>query len=221
MNRKKKGILAIINISFFLLLVLSIIVPVERKKVAYSDTDISIYDSVSKVPIIGAITDDRSVEINFSLYDEKLYGVNLFFYAEGEVTEGEVTCTLKYGKEELEQVIFSTKELFTLMDSSSINAKEIVFNSRPVLSGEYTLVLEGKNIDPQTRIAMYGSRSTGHHMSYVNKTAQNYYDVLYTLETVEWKHPYIWITSLLLAMSILFSCICFIGNKENECEVTK
>ena len=52
---------------------------VERKTAAYTNTDITRYKSLNTIPNWDQITNNRTAEINFSLYGEKLYGIDLFF----------------------------------------------------------------------------------------------------------------------------------------------
>lgn len=215
---KKKLVLIIINIIVFFVLICSILLPVDRKTAKYSNTDIDMYSGLSSVPVIGTITNNRKAELRFSVYNERLYGMSLFFKAVGKNTEGEINCILKFDDEDIEQCVIPVRELFALMNNSAINAKEIIFKSRPALSGEYILVLEGKNIDSQTQISLYGNNSSERYVDYVNADYQNYTGILYIVETLEEKRPYIWTASLILIMSLLFSYLSYSSDKEKKVE---
>ena len=79
MNKQLKWVLRVINIGCFLALILSCIVPIERKETLTSNIDVSSYGNLHSIPRIGSITDEKQMKLKFNLYDEKLYGVNLYF----------------------------------------------------------------------------------------------------------------------------------------------
>ncbi len=218
MKKKLRNILIMVNALAVILFALAIIVPIERKTVKFSDVDISSYNGKWAVPKLGAVTNQRSAEIAFSLYNEKLYGISLFFYADGEVEDGEVLCTLQCDGEELETVVIPVKELFVLMRGASVNAREIIFQSRPDSPGRYTLILEGRNIDPDTRISLFGKHGTQHYASFETKENGKFRDILYIIETIKPEHPYIWAASLILALSLMITALIYMDGWEKRFE---
>ena len=96
MGKKRKAVMLGVNVFLVLALLWSVVFTVDRKNAAYTNTDIERYKSLNTIPKLGAVTNSRTAEIRFSLYDEKLYGIALFFYASGEDTDGEIVCSLKH-----------------------------------------------------------------------------------------------------------------------------
>ena len=221
MNERRKYVLISINLIFLVIFILSLCISVDRKAAKYSGTDISMYSNRASIPVIGGITDNRTAEMTFRLYDERLYGVSLFFYAEGENDDGDIICTLQYDGEEVDEAVIPVKELLLLMKGSSLEAKEIIFKTTPSYSGEYTLCLKGNGIDPGTRISLYGSRNQERYMRYINSGCQKYNEILYSIEILESNHPYVWATTLVLVMSLLFSYIICINSRERKLEVAE
>lgn len=206
------------NVLAGLLFILALVIPVDRKIVKFSDVDISTYNGKWAVPKIGAVTNQSSIEIEFSLYNEKLYGIALYFCADGEIEDGTVQCTLQLDGQDLETVEIPVKELFVFMRGASINPKEIIFNSKPSASGRYRVVLKGENIDPQTRISLFGKHGTQHYASIVTKENGNFRDIIYMIETIEPEHPYIWAAAMILALSLLISTIIYMDDWEKRIE---
>ena len=85
--------------------------------------------------------------------------------------------------------------------------------------GKYTLTLEGKDISEKTRVSLYGSRDSDHLLKYENANYDEYIEIIYSLKILTPQHPFIWMTSMLLAFSILFSSIIYIGSKEKKVRV--
>ena len=79
MNKQLKWVLRVINIGCFLALILSCIVPIERKETLTSNIDVSSYGNLHSIPRIGSVADEKQMKLKFNLHDEKLYGVNLYF----------------------------------------------------------------------------------------------------------------------------------------------
>ena len=218
MKKKSAILMRTINILFFVLWLFSIVFPIERKTVYYENTDISSYGSLGSIPKIGAITNNRSAELRFSLYNETLYGICLYFYVDSDDDQGNINCTLTCDGKEIEKQIITVKELLALKKGNVINAKELILKNRSVCSGEYVLILEGENISPETRISLYGNRNAEKYLDYANADYQNYNGILYIIEVVEDQHPYIWATTFSLVMSLLFSYIIWIGYREKKIE---
>ena len=216
MNKEKK-MFVLLNIVFCIFFIVGIFFVEERRETLYFNTDTSMYSGVSNIPKIGAITNDRAAEIKFSLFDKKLYGISFFFYVSGEDDTGEISCTLQYDGENIETVTFPVKELFALSEKENLSAKEIVFKTTPSFSGEYTLSLNGKNIDSQTRISFYGNNSSeNRYVNYVNGDYQEYTEVLYILSIYEQQHPYLWYAFLIFALEIIISFLFYLDNKEKK-----
>lgn len=217
--QKKITVLFIINMFFAVLLTASLIIPSKGKKVMLSNMDISMYSSFESIPVIGAVTEDRAAEISFQLYGEKLYGICLYFYVGGQTDSisddgSKLTCTLKSGEKQIGYTEVPIKELASMMSEESLNAKELVFDCDEVLAGEYTLLIEGEGIPADTRIALYGNRSTARHLEYVNVGYDKHDGILYSVEVVTSEHPFVWSAALLLALSFLFSCIIYMDDGE-------
>ena len=85
MGKKRKAVMLGVNVFLVLALLWSVVFTVDRKNAAYTNTDIERYKSLNTIPKLGAVTNSRTAEIRFSLYDEKLYGIALFFYASGKI----------------------------------------------------------------------------------------------------------------------------------------
>lgn len=213
MSRKNRWIIYGVNLLLIIAVLWSGAFSVERKTAAYTNKDITRYKSLNTIPKLGSITNNRTAEINFSLYDEKLYGIDLFFYVSGEDTKGDITCTLKKDGDVISSQVIEVKELFALMSETELQPKEILFGGYSC-DGEYTLLLEGNNIAKQTRISLYGNRENEYFLNYVNANYQNYNNILYIVETLKPKHPYLWVCLFLLSMSLVFSVIIFINDKE-------
>ena len=56
------------------------------------------------------------------------------------------------------------RELISMQSNASINETELYLKTSEKQSGKYTLLLQGKNISPETRVALYGSRNADHIM---------------------------------------------------------
>ena len=191
--KKIRNILICINLVFVLCFLAALFVPVERKDTLYSSTDASIYDKKYMIPKLGAITDSRDAEIRFDLYDKQIYGIGLYFCVDGTI-----------------------RELISMQSNASINETELYLKTSEKQSGKYTLLLQGKNISPETRVALYGSRNADHMLSYVNANSDNVADIFYSLEVMEPQHPYIWMAAMILSMSLLFSYLIYSDLKEKK-----
>ena len=154
MNKQLKWVLRVINIGCFLALILSCIVPIERKETLTSNIDVSSYGNLHSIPRIGSVTDEKQMKLKFNLYDEKLYGVNLYFGVDGDDENGKVTCAIEYNNETLTKQTFSVKELASLTEGSSLNSVEILLDDFEKRDGEYTVVIKGTGISPETRVSL-------------------------------------------------------------------
>ena len=137
MNKQLKWVLRVINIGCFLALILSCIVPIERKETLTSNIDVSSYGNLHSIPRIGSVTDEKQMKLKFNLYDEKLYGVNLYFGVDGDDENGKVTCAIEYNNETLAKQTFSVKELASLTEGSSLNSVEILLDDFEKRDGDY------------------------------------------------------------------------------------
>lgn len=214
--KKIRNILICVNLVFVLCFLAALIIPVDRKDTLYSSTDASIYDKKNMIPKLGGITDSREAEIRFSIYNKEIYGIGLYFYVDGTDEEGTIKCTLKSGDQVVAEDTVTVRELMATQSSSTINETELYLRTNAKESGEYTLILQGENISPETRVALYGSRNADHILSYVNANSDNVADIFYSLETMEQQHPYIWMTAMILAMSLLFSYLIYSDLKEKN-----
>lgn len=214
--KKIRNILICVNLVFVLCFLAALIIPVDRKDTLYSSTDASIYDKKNMIPKLGGITDSREAEIRFSIYNKEIYGIGLYFYVDGTDEEGTIKCTLKSGDQVVAEDTVTVRELMATQSSSTINETELYLRTNAKESGEYTLILQGENISPETRVALYGSRNADHILSYVNANSDNVADIFYSLETMEPQHPYIWMTVMILAMSLLFSYLIYSDLKEKN-----
>ena len=218
MGKKRKAVMLGVNVFLVLALLWSVVFTVDRKNADYTNTDIERYKSLNTIPKLGAVTNSRTAEIRFSLYDEKLYGIALFFYASGEDTDGEIVCSLKHEGETISKQTVSVKELFALINKNEIKPKELILGNGEVCNGDYTLEIKGNGISPQTRISLYGNKADEYFLDYTNANYQNYNGILYIVETLEPERPYIWACAFLLAMSFVFSLIICMNEKEKEHE---
>ena len=214
--KKIRNILICVNLVFVLCFLAALIIPVDRKDTLYSSTDASIYDKKNMIPKLGGITDSREAEIRFSIYNKEIYGIGLYFYVDGTDEEGTIKCTLKSGDQVVAEDTVTVRELMATQSSSTINETELYLRTNAKESGEYTLILQGENISPETRVALYGSRNADHILSYVNANSDNVADIFYSLETMEQQHPYIWMTAMILAMSLLLSYLIYSDLKEKN-----
>ena len=214
--KKIRNILICVNLVFVLCFLAALIIPVDRKDTLYSSTDASIYDKKNMIPKLGGITDSREAEIRFSIYNKEIYGIGLYFYVDGTDEEGTIKCTLKSGDQVVAEDTVTVRELMATQSSSTINETELYLRTNAKESGEYTLILQGENISPETRVALYGSRNADHILSYVNANSDNVADIFYSLETMEPQHQYIWMTAMILAMSLLFSYLIYSDLKEKN-----
>ena len=168
------------------------------------------------IPKLGAITDSRDAEIRFDLYDKQIYGIGLYFCVDGTDEEGEIKCTLKLDDQVVAEDTVTIRELISMQSDASINETELYLKTSEKQSGKYTLLLQGKNISPETRVALYGSRNADHMLSYVNANSDNVADIFYSLEVMEPQHPYIWMAAMILSMSLLFSYLIYSDLKEKK-----
>ena len=208
MGKKRKAVMLGVNVFLVLALLWSVVFTVDRKNAAYTNTDIERYKSLNTIPKLGAVTNSRTAEIQFSLYDEKLYGIALFFYVSGENTDGELVCSLKHDGETISEQTVAVKELFALVNKNEIKPKELILGNGEVCNGDYTLEIKGSGISSQTRISLYGN----------NANYQNYNGILYIVETLDPERPYVWACAFLLAMSFVFSLIICMNEREKEHE---
>jgi hypothetical protein len=217
-NKKRMRVLFLINVVFVLIFLASLVIPSKGKEVYLSNIDISAYNELESIPVIGTITDNRKAEIEFHLDGETLYGISLYFYVTGNETalvtdEAKVKATIRSESEVIAETEVTVRELYMLMSDDSLNEKELVFDCEEPLEGTYTLVLEGEGIPAETRISLYGNKSTDRDLNYRNAGLDRQHGVLYSLEITTREHPFIWSCGLMLAMCFLFSCI--IENKWN------
>ena len=118
MGKKRKAVMLGVNVFLVLALLWSVVFTDDRKNAAYTNSDIERYKSLYTIPKLGAVTNSRTAEIQFSLYDEKLYGIALFFYVSGENTDGELVCSLKHDGETISEQTVAVKELFALVNKN-------------------------------------------------------------------------------------------------------
>ena len=201
--KKIRNILICINLVFVLCFLAALFVPVERKDTLYSSTDASIYDKKSMIPKLGAITDSRDAEIRFDLYDKQIYGIGLYFCVDGTDEEGEIKCTLKLNDQVVAEDTVTIRELVATQSNTSINETELYLKTSEKQSGKYTLLLQGENISPETRVALYGSRNADHMLSYVNANSDNVADIFYSLEVMEPLLQFVYVSLLLQSLFFL------------------
>ncbi|WP_373212137.1 hypothetical protein [Ruminococcus sp. 5_1_39BFAA] len=223
MNKKLKWILGAVNLLLLLALIISVIIPIERKTSLYMNVDVSDFSGQNQIPRVGVISNDRSANLKFCLYNEKLYGVSLYFSVDGEEDEGEILCTIKQNDETVLEETISVKALSILSKGSSLNPAVFVVGNSKKENGEFTISLQGNGISPKTRVSLLGNQSTGNYLKYVDyEKYGKYYAVLYSIETLVPKHPYIWACTLVLILSLLSSYIIYINcNKEIKVEAVK
>jgi len=81
MNKQLKWVLRVINIGCFLALILSCIVPIERKETLTSNIDVSSYGNLHSIPRIGSVTDEKQMKLKIlTLYDEKIVWCKFIFW---------------------------------------------------------------------------------------------------------------------------------------------
>ena len=222
MNKQLKWVLRVINIGCFFALILSCIVPIERKETLTSNIDVSSYGNLHSIPRIGSVTDEKQMKLKFNLYDEKLYGVNLYFGVDGDDENGKVTCAIEYNNETLAKQTFSLKELASLTEGSSLNSVEILLDDFEKRDGEYTVVIKGTGISPETRVSLLGNINTGSYFRYEESGSYGeYYSILYAIETLNPKHPYVWACALIFALCLLSSYVFYISYEESKVETVK
>ena len=195
MGKKRKAVMLGVNVFLVLALLWSVVFTVDRKNAAYTNTDIERYKSLNTIPKLGAVTNSRTAEIQFSLYDEKLYGIALFFYVSGENTDGELVCSLKHDGETISEQTVAVKELFALVNKNEIKPKELILGNGEVCN-----------------------KADEYFLDYTNANYQNYNGILYIVETLEPERPYVWACAFLLAMSFVFSLIICMNEREKEHE---
>lgn len=213
MKGKLKYFLIGINVICVVLFIASVVIPVERKNVDISSTEIKQYDSKGSIPKIGAITNDRSAKITFEMYDQKLCGIGLYFNVTGTDDNGKIMYKLEHEDEIVSEGEVSVKALMVADSQDSISETEFSVDNI-VTSGKYTLVLEGSGISDKTRVALYGSRDSDRFLKYKNANCEEYIEILYSLKILTPQHPFIWMTAMLMAFSLLFTSVIYIGSKE-------
>lgn len=218
MKDKLKYFLIGINVICVVLFIASVVIPVERKNTDISSTEIKQYDSKGSIPKIGAITNDRSAKITFEMYDQKLCGIGLYFNVTGTDDNGKIMYKLEHEDEIVSEGEVSVKALMAADNRRNISETELNVGNISTF-GKYTLTLEGKDISEKTRVSLYGSRDSDHLLKYENANYDEYIEIIYSLKILTPQHPFIWMTSMLLAFSILFSSIIYIGSKEKKVRV--
>lgn len=209
------SVCVVLNCIFAVLLLCAVLIPKRQKTALYTNLDVSSYDTLDEIPVIGAVTNNRNAEFTFRLYGEELYGICLYFFANGS-GEGTLKCTLQYGENSAVREI-PVSELTGSQNTDSLVQTELVFDDVASYSGEYTLLIEGRDIMPDTQISFYANEVSDGVLHYENDLYQDYYGVLYVIESTEKAHPYVWCTSFILAMGLLVSyiiCTDF-GEKQN------
>ncbi len=64
------------------------------------------------------------------MYDEKLYGIALFFLCIGRKYDGELVCSLKHDGETISEQTVAVKELFALVNKKpEIKPKELILET--------------------------------------------------------------------------------------------
>lgn len=193
------ALLAITGILFLL----SVLIPVERKDKLYANTDIADFKTVSSMPRMGVISDNRDIRIRFTVDQKKLYGMQLFFYVHGKKTDGTVKCELYCDGSLIGHDEFAVTDLDTLMSYEHVYGKEIVFDLKEKITGDCLLVLSGESIAKDTRISLYGNNASVSDVIYESDNIQKYHNIMYNVEILEKSRPYIWCMSLLLAVAAL------------------
>lgn len=218
MKGKLKYFLTVINVICVVLFIAAVIIPVERKNADISSTEIKQYDSKSSIPKIGAITNDRNAEITFEMYGQKLCGIGLYFNVTGTDDSGKIIYKLEHEDEIVSEGEVSVKALMAADNRRNVSETELNVDNI-ITAGKYTLTLKGNGISDKTRVALYGSRESDRFMKYENANCEEYIEIIYSLKILTPQHPYIWMTAMLLAFSLLFSCIVYIGGKEKNVRV--
>jgi len=131
---------------------------------------------------------------------KKLYGVNLYFGVDGDDENGKkLPVLLNIIMKHLQKQTFSVKELASLTEGSSLNSVEILLDDFEKRDGEYTVVINGTGISPETRVSLLGNINTGSYFRYEESGSYGeYYSILYAIETLNPKHPYVWACALIL-----------------------
>ena len=100
------------------------------------------------------------------------------------------------------------KELASLTEGSSLNSVEILLDDFEKRDGEYTVVINGTGISPETRVSLLGNINTGSYFRCEESGSYGeYYSILYAIETLNPKHPYVWACALIFALSLLSSYV--------------
>jgi len=199
-----------------ILFLLSVLVPIERKDELYANTDIADIKTVSSIPRMGVISNNRDVRIRFSIDQKKLYGMQLFFYFHGKNTDGTVKCDLYCDGELIGNDKFAVADLDTLMSYEHVHGKEIVFDLKEKITGDCLMVLSGEGIAPDTRISLYGNNASVSDVIYESDNIQKYNNIMYNMEILEKSRPYIWCMSLVFAIAALIFYLSVSYEKTSE-----
>lgn len=218
MKKNIRKILLTINIIFGMGVLWAAFFPINENLVEFSNTDVN-----GTLVHIGSITNNRKMELEYCVYDKKLSGIDLFFCVESKENNnnGKVICTFKYNDDVILRETVNVKELNAL-NVSGINAKNFEVKHDAVSSGIYTLTLEGDGISRETRVSLYGNRTSQNYLQCTDEL-QNYYTPLYMIEVQSTSHPYIWYMLFLLALSMMISYVIYIDQnlKDKEKKIEK
>ena len=133
-----------------------------------------------------------------------------------------IATAIEYNNETLTKQTFSVKELASLTEGTSLNSVEILVNDFEKRDGEYTVVINGTGISPETRVSLLGNINTGSYFRYEESGSYGeYYSILYAIETLNPKHPYVWACALIFALSLLSSYVFHISYEESKVETVK
>ena len=95
-----------------------------------------------------------------------------------------------------------------MTEGSSLNSVEILLDDFEKRDGEYTVVIKGTGISPETRVSLLGNINTGSYFRYEESGSYGeYYSILYAIETLNPKHPYVWACALIFALCLLSSYV--------------
>ena len=158
----------------------------------------------------------RNILICINLIFVLCFLAALFVPVERKDTLYSSTDASIYDKKYMIPKLGAITDLISMQSNASINETELYLKTSEKQSGKYTLLLQGKNISPETRVALYGSRNADHMLSYVNANSDNVADIFYSLEVMEPQHPYIWMAAMILSMSLLFSYLIYSDLKEKK-----
>ena len=82
--------------------------------------------------------------------------------------------------------------------------------------------INGTGISPETRVSLLGNINTGSYFRCEESGSYGeYYSILYAIETLNPKHPYVWACALIFALCLLSSYVFYISYEESKVETVK